>query len=238
MKYIHQSYWHSKGIRKSLSRIHDEDCKLEHRTSTAADGLLHHYFTNDKFLITPEQRQELSWKKPDYTVERLDNNDNCHYHAYVEVKSISSSASFTDGLDQLSDAITNTVDFEGGLFSVFAIIMKGSKLAIYTYYSFASLLDEYNILNYKGFVPLNYTIPFEQFVNINSGKVSMTDYFKYISTSKAPGNSEILRLLHVESTNKLDYPHIWDANNESHSQYVHDLFMRIRDTIPGEDIKD
>ena len=230
-------YWQKRGINKALKRIHDGTSTMEHRTSTATDSLVHHYFTSDNFLITPEQTQVLSRKKPDYTIERLDSNDNCHFHAFVEVKSLVKS-NFDDILDQLAEAITMTVDSQGGAFAAFAIAMKGSQIAFYLFCSFVSELDQYNIYNCNGFIPLNYPIPFEQFQNFNLEQSNLIDYLKQVNTSTAPAKPEVLKALGVEYTKRLDYPHIWDANNEKHRKYVHELFEYARSNLPGSNLKD
>lgn len=74
-----------------------------------------------------------------------------------------------DILYQLYDTVLYMMDSHGDTFSCFMVAMKGTKIAFYTYHNFYSLLDEYGIPYYKGFIPLNYIIPFNLYSVINSG---------------------------------------------------------------------
>ena len=56
-------------ITRALHRIFQGNTN-EHRTSSATSGLLHNYFSKDKYIITPEQIQ-YSQRIPDYTIEKL-----------------------------------------------------------------------------------------------------------------------------------------------------------------------
>lgn len=149
----------------------------EHRTGTATSGLVQNYFLLNKFITTPEQTQVIANKRPDFSIEKLV-DDNLVPHLFIEVKSLINS-NFNNIMDQLYDTVLNTVDSEGGNFSVYLIAMKGSKIALFQFYYFVSLLDEYGVMNYKGFVPLNYQIPFEIYCSIN--KISNEDdYLAYM----------------------------------------------------------
>jgi hypothetical protein len=154
MKYLYSSV---KTINVALHRIVDSDCTKEHRTSTATNSLLTNYFPLQKYTVTPEQVQPISGKKPDYSIERLDNNDTLVSHAFVEVKSLINS-NFNNIMDQLCDSILTSVDCAGGNFSVYVIAMKGIHIAFFQFYSFIPLLDDYGIEHYKGFIPLNQLI--------------------------------------------------------------------------------
>lgn len=149
-------YFNITTITRALHRIYEGNTN-EHRTSSATSGLLHNYFPIDKFLITPEQTQIVSMRRPDYTIENLENGD-FTFHLSVVVKSLINS-NFSLIMDQLHDTILHAVDYTGGTFSVFVIAMKGSKIAFFQFCSYASLLDEYGITNNKGFIALNYRIP-------------------------------------------------------------------------------
>lgn len=64
-------YFNITTITKALHRIYEGNTN-EYRTSSATSGLLHNYFAIDKFLITPEQTQIVSMRRPDYTIENLE----------------------------------------------------------------------------------------------------------------------------------------------------------------------
>ena len=150
-------------IMAALHRIINGNITLEHRTSTATSGLLQHYYPISTYIYTPEVHLETGlggYKKPYYTVEKLTNNELVKF-LYVEVKSLVNS-NFNDILDQLYDSILNTVDAEGGSFSVFVIAMKGTKIAILHFSSYVSELEINGIPNYRGFTPVNYILTPEQ----------------------------------------------------------------------------
>lgn len=121
-------YFNITTITRALHRIYEGNTN-EHRTSSATSGLLHNYFPIDKFLITPEQTQIVSMKRPDYTIEKLENGD-FTFHLFVVVKSLINS-NFSLIMDKLHDTILHAVDYTGGTFSVFVIAMKGSKIAFF-----------------------------------------------------------------------------------------------------------
>ena len=208
---------------------------MEHRTGTAANSLINKYFPLDQFTSTPEQIQDISRKRPDFSIERLQ-GENLVPHAFVEIKSLVNS-NFNNIMDQLYDTILNTVDIEGGSFSVFVIAMKASKIAFFQFYSYSSMLDEYNITHYRGFIPLNQLIPAFEYMDIN-GTDNLIDYLKYLKKYPVLSNSGKLSNLGVESTDKIPFPHIWDVLNEDHENHVHELFMNMANNIPGLDIKD
>lgn len=215
----------------ALHRIVNGSGTMEHRTSTATCGLLQNYYPlNRNFIFTPEQSQETvfgGFKKPDYCVEKWENNTFVNV-LFVEVKSLENS-SFNAILDQLYDTILNIVDVEGGTFSVFVIAMKGTKIAIYNFSSYVSLLDEYNILNYKGFTPVNYMLTYHQWLDIYSNPSGYSDYVRNFNIP----NSSILEQQGVESTDNIPYPHIFNLlETNNHAGYIHELFNKTYST-PG-----
>ena len=187
-----------------------------------------------KFTVTPEQIQ-LSNRKPDYAVERLE-GETLLPHLFVEIKSLINS-DFDQIMDQLHDTILYTVDAAGGNFSVFVIAMKASKIAFFQFYSYSCLLDEYGIQHYKGFIPINQLISLENLCEINE-RYSLIDMLKYIKKYNLLTDSKKLAEIGVESTSKFPHPHIFDALNEKHVDHVHETFMFIQKQIPGTDILD
>jgi hypothetical protein len=102
----------------ALHRITYGNITLEHRTSWATSGLFQNYYPISKYITTPEQHQVNNigkFKKPDYAVETLDENNEFYHVLYLEVKSLVNS-NFNSILDQLYDSILDVVDMQGDLF--------------------------------------------------------------------------------------------------------------------------
>lgn len=230
------SYIAIKSIYLALKKIATGDNKMEHITGRATNGLLNHYFPLNRFIITPEQIQSQSNKKPDFSVERLDGEE-FFPHVFVEIKSLVNS-NFNNIMDQLYETILGTVDVTGGHFSVYVIAIKGTKIAFFQFYSFVSLLDEHGILHYKGFVPLNQLLEIKQYMDINN-YTEIHEILKYISKygSITTSKSKLIDL-GVESTSKIEFPHILDMLNNDHKDHVHNLFKHMSDNLPGKDITD
>jgi len=220
-------------IVKALHRVNESNTQ-EHRTGTPCSGLLHHYFPLDKYIMTPEQIQPVSRKRPDFSIEILE-NDKFIPHLFVEIKSLVNS-NFNDIMDQLYRTVLETVDLGDTNFSVFVIAMKGTKIAFFEFHSFVSLLDEYGINNYNGFVPLSFRMPGEAFFEINKdlGITNLIKYLKYRSELDIP--IDVLNRLGVLSTTNIPHPHIWDLLNKDHEDYIHKLFMHMANNKAGKDI--
>lgn len=213
-------------ITTALHRIYEGNITHEHRTGTATSGLIQNYFPLEWFITTPEQIQEYSNKRPDFSIEKLGNDGKLVPHVFVEIKSLINS-NFQDIMDQIYDTVLATVgETESG--SAFVIAMKAGKIAFFEFHTYVDLLDEYEIPNYKGFVPLNYVMPISEFLNANPD-ASLVDYMEL--TNKAvvnvPQKVEVLKALGVESTSKIEYPHIWTLLNKDQEDYVHNLFRAI-----------
>lgn len=229
-------YLSVKPIVISLHRILDINNSKEHWTSTSTSGLLQNYFDINKFIITPEKVQEGSGKRPDYTIEKLEDDELVH-HLFAEVKSIASSTNFDGILDQLDTAILQTVDSSCVNLSAFIIVMKGIKIGFLEYHSYVSLLNEYNIPNYKGFIPLNYNILENEFLDINKNS-QWIQHFIYDNRTNIPTDPTYLKNLGVESSSKIEHPYIWNLLNEKHADYVHNLFKYMADNKSGKYIND
>lgn len=222
-------------INRSLKRIHEGGITHEHRTGTAANGLINHYFDYKKFTTTPEQIQPVSRKKPDFSIELLENGDFVP-HVFVEIKSLINS-NFEAAIDQVYDTVIHSLDSSAPGLSTFVIIMKGTKIAFFQFYSFVGLLEEYGISHYKGFIPLNQLIETSKLVAINDSE-GISDIMDYVGKyAHITTNKDKLLALGVEATSKITHPHIWELLNESHEDHVHDLFVHAANNKPGLDIK-
>lgn len=219
-------------IMAALHRIINGHSTLEHVTSTATSGLLQHYYPIQNFISTPEVFLETElggFKKPDYTVEKMTNEGLVKF-LYVEVKSLVNS-NFNDILDQLHDTILNTVDIQGGSYSVFVIVMKGTKIAILHFSSYVSLLEDNNILNYKGFTPVNYILSIEEWRALYPNS-EWPLYSNYLKNFNIP-DSATLTSNGVESTTRIPYPHIFNLlETNHHAGYIHELFQKTYG-VPG-----
>lgn len=215
----------------------------EHVTGTLTSGLLSNYFSLETFIITPEQIQRESNKKPDFTVERLEGYV-LYPHIFVEIKGLRNPANFDKILDQQEEAILGSVDIFGtnlGDYAVFTIAMKGTRIAFYEYFSYVSELNEKDVFNYNGFIPLNYRMSESEFQRINNQLVlNESAYLGYLTeiANHIPLGENNLLQLGVEKTECLNYPHIWDLNNSNHRPYIHHLFCYMANNLPGKNIKD
>jgi len=114
-----------------------------------------------------------------------------------------------------------------GNFSTFVLAVKGTKIAFYTYHNFTSLLDEHGIYHYKGFIPINYRIPWSEYHSINHNE-SLFDYDKYVRKAKGfKTEAENLFGIGAIDTDNIKHPHILDLLEESHKNDIHSLFMHM-----------
>jgi len=157
-------------INIAIRAIVESRTTQEHVTSRAASELARHYFNQAIYTIVPEQIQALTSKRPDYVIEKFypQNPVNLRFipHAFIEVKSIVG-LNISHIVNQLHDTVFGAMDVWGnytGHYSAFMIGIKRTKIAFYTYHNLSSLLDDYDILNYKGLIPLNLRIPSKLFL--------------------------------------------------------------------------
>jgi len=224
-------YFNIQALNSSIRRIVDGDVTQEHRTGTVALGLSRNYFSVDKFAITPEQIQGFSNKRPDLAIEKfIPRLDIFRPHCYVEVKSLVNS-NFYNIISQLSTTMVAEIDHIGnitGNFSVFMIAIKGTKIAIYTYHTFSTLLNDYGIQNYNGFIPLNYFIPLENLSDFNRN-FPLSDAINeaYVRGITFNTNPNVLRNMGAETIPEFDHPHILDLLNEHHREDIHKMFKYV-----------
>jgi len=224
-------YFNLTALNESIKRIREGAITHEHRTGTAATGLSHNYFPVDEFAITPEQIQDFSNKRPDLTIEKFTATGFIP-HCFVEVKSLVNS-NIPKIVDQLHDTLVVALGDFGDLtgnYSVFMIGIKGTKIAFYVYHSFGSLLDDYDIMNYKGFIPLNYMIPQDQFLDYHHAfTLKEAAYQFYRESLTFTTDSKILEQLGAVKTNQFNHPHVLDLLDIRHREDIHNMYMFIRE---------
>lgn len=127
--------------------------KFEHHVSTWACTKLHEVFPQSgDWLITPEQRDRYSNKKPDLIVERANNRTNITTYLCMELKKEAGDR-FEDALDQLANSIEESIDSQQ-IFEVYAVVQAGLKIGFFEFHSDQSNLDEEGIPHFRGFVSL------------------------------------------------------------------------------------
>jgi hypothetical protein len=236
-------YFNIQAINAAIYQIRGGSNTNEHITSRAGNGLINWYFREEHgFLKTPEQIQPISGKRPDYIIEKFRKISDAAGgfsftpHCFMEVKSLVNS-NISAILDQVYDTIIFKLDeigiIDDGNLSCFVIALKGTKIAFYTYHNFSGLLDEYGVLNYKGFIPLSYIIPWEVFREINH-TTNYNLYSTYLASMKDfESNSATLSSIGAIALDNLMHPHILDLLNDSHKDHIHSMFMHMAHHSPN-----
>src|SRR2546423_11089384 len=168
-------YFNFKAVNLAIERLLNENSRYEHRVGSVTSTILPIYFKPNKYTITPEQIQIGTFKKPDFTIEKVE-GDRLTIHCFVELKSLFNS-NFNGILDQLSDSVLFAMDNNSNV-SSFIIAVKGLKIAFYTYHNCIGILDDAGICHYKGFIPLHYSIPYPEYMEANP-EASLEDYVKH-----------------------------------------------------------
>lgn len=103
-------------------------------------------------------------------------------------------------------------------YSAFIIGIKGTKIAFYDYHILGSLLDEYDIFNYKGFIPLNFMIPKDIFLDLNAEyPLKEKLYDSYLKNLSFDANHHNLSQKGVVGIQDIPFPHVFDLQ-DPHSQ--------------------
>lgn len=239
-------YLNIKALNRSIERTRTGNITHEHRTGTAANGLLNNYFNLETFAITPEQIQPGTKREPDFSVEKLQmvNKEEVFVpHCYVEIKSLKNS-NISNILEILADTIHENMDTWrfSGTYPVFMIAMKGTKIAFFTYHIFQDEFFARGVANYKGFIPLNMLIDqlaYERFCVHSWMKPLTSDLYKSYERglSNFAHDRDTLRQIGAEATNQISYPHILDLENPRHKEHIHEMFRYMADKSANKIIK-
>lgn len=235
-------YWNIKWLNAACVQVRDYVYDVqgthEHRVGRVGTGLARNYFPVDNWAITPEQIQVGSGKRPDLTIEKWIEDDKVLIpHCFFEFKS-TVLGSFEDIIDQVYDTVVFTLDISGyssNIFSTFVVAIKGIKISFFIYNNFSSLLDDYGIHNYKGFIPVNYVIPKDKYISYhNEHALADSAWDRYYSKLNFETNSNNLRNIGVESSEYMNHPHIFNLLDHNHREHIHKLFIYIAEQNPNK----
>jgi hypothetical protein len=132
----------------------------EHSVGSIANWLFTHYFDHNIWSNTPEQIQTTK-KRPDFILSGLYKNK-LHPKVLVEIKKHKGD-SFNKIIKQIElsglTAVGNQGEYEGDEekfdgAAMFHVAIRGLDIAITERYNYKTLLDEYEIPNYSGIIPL------------------------------------------------------------------------------------
>ena len=154
-----QSYVHSNDriLLLAEERIGSSDDtnnnSLEYEVGAWLCTMLARYFQED-FLIMPESVNKQTNKKPDFAIERYDEeNSNTTLHLVCEIKRARG-----DHLEQALDQVIKAIRFTGdetNQHETFVIIQRGWKIGFFEFFTFFhGDLDDKEIDHFRGCVPL------------------------------------------------------------------------------------
>lgn len=202
--------------------------KFEHHVSTWACTKLHEVFPQSgAWLITPEQRDRYSNKKPDFIVERAINRTDITTHLCMEIKKEAGDR-FEDALDQLANSIEESIDSEQ-IFEVYAVVQAGLKIGFFEFHSDQDNLDEEEIPHFRGFVSLtqHYWIGDEEKIIMEDLPNDMEKLF--FNSTRLRKDTEIRR-----QAENYTIPCVFDI--EKHPQEVHKLFCHMVNEKPRSSV--
>lgn len=138
----------------------------EHHVGTVACSLLQHYFPiSEDWTITPEVIQD-DKKRPDFVVETLTRpltpavKPLLEPAIFVVIKKRGGD-SFVKTMTQAAEAAVRASDMKDDL-AVFSIVVRGVDIGFFEYYNYRTQLDDMNVENYEGLIPLTQKVPASQ----------------------------------------------------------------------------
>lgn len=196
--------------------------RYEHHTATWACTKLKEIFYEDKWAITPEQRDKYTKKKPDLVVEKALDDSTFKLHMAMELKKVGQR--MEDALAQLGESLLETLDMKGNTqqneFEIYAVVQAGTDIGFFEYHSDLSNLEENNIPNFRGFVSLTQDYLIEK-------KMTSVIFNKPSDLKNLFYNFEQLRVTNQVRTDAINYPIPCIFNLENHQQEVHFLFQHM-----------
>lgn len=194
--------------------------KFEHHTGTWACTKLKEIFYEDKWAITPEQKDQFTRKKPDLVVEEALEGHTMKLHMAMELKKVGQR--IEEALVQLGESLLETLDQKGNTyenqFEIFAVVQAGTDIGFFEYHADLSNLEENDIPNFRGFVSLTQDYPID-------GTMTSVPFDKPSDLENLFYNFKHLRLDTEIRKDARNYEIPCIFNIEKHQQEVHFLFQ-------------
>jgi len=136
-------YLSSPALRAAKLRIENPPNakSYEHHVGTWMGTLLKNVFQEDKWTITPEQRDIYSKNIPDFSIEKLSDNT-LKPHLFVEIKK-RGGQSLAEALLQLIGSIDETLEEQGNStgdqYQAYVIVQRGLDIGFFEYYNLDAL---------------------------------------------------------------------------------------------------
>jgi hypothetical protein len=158
------SYLNLPAFTLALKRVQNPPGNhYEHHVGTVVCSLLQHYLPiSENWTITPEVIQD-DKKRPDFVVETFTPalssavNPLLEPAIFVEIKKLGGD-SFVKTITQAAGAAVRASDMKDDL-AVFSIVVRGVDIGFFEYYNYRTLLDENDVENFEGLIPLTQKVP-------------------------------------------------------------------------------
>ena len=183
--------------------------------------------------MTPEQKDSHTGKKPDLVVEKATEKAggsvDLEIHLGMELKK--GGERMEDALEQLSEAIIETVDEKGNAdesaFEVYAVVQCGLKIAFFEYHSDQGNLDEQRIPHFRGCVSLT-----QDYKIKGQDAYGIEDKFRPNDLERLFFNADKLRKETPTRKDAKDYstPCVFDLIK--HEKEVHAVFQYMESHVP------
>lgn len=152
------NYLSSPVLQKAKEEIENPSHKThyEHHVGTWIGTLLKNVFTGDPWAITSEKADNHSKKRPDFVIDKLENN-NLYMHLVCEIKKHKGDR-MENALNQAISGLIQTMDETGNqrdnMFELYVIVQRGVNIGFFEYHNDVSNLEEEGIKNFRGCVSL------------------------------------------------------------------------------------
>lgn len=131
---------------------------LEWQVGAFACTIAKQVFQDTCWIITPEKSDPFTNKRPDLTIDKINQDGTCKLHAIYEVKRVQGDY-MGSAVKQSLISFTETMDNQGtksGIYECYIIAQRGLDIAFFEYHNDLTNLDEEEIPHFRGCVSMTY----------------------------------------------------------------------------------